>query len=246
MGVVRLAETEIHSILKENVEFIREQISLACHQAGRHPGSVRFVAVTKYAKDKWIRFLPNLGITDFGESRVQQLVTRSQAMPDITWHMIGHLQRNKVRSAIPAASLIHSLDSLRLAERVQQVAEEYNRPQPVLIEVNVSGEESKSGISMDELRESWDRFCIMEHVTIQGLMTMAPKNANELELRQVFGNLRKLRDELSDHQNPLPELSMGMSNDFPIAIEEGATLVRIGSRLFEGLEEATLNSRSDQ
>ena len=235
------AETDfpMRSRLEENVEFVREQISLACQRSRRQPDSVKFVAVTKYAHESWMRILQEIGITDFGESRPQQLAERALHFSPISWHMVGHLQRNKVRAVIPTARLIHSVDSLRLANRIHQVSHEQDHTQSVLIEVNISGEQAKSGFSADGLRDSWNELRDLTHISVEGLMTMAPKNADESTLRHVFSTLRNLRDELSDQQCQLPELSMGMSGDFPIAIEEGATLVRVGSRLFDGLQDTT-------
>lgn len=230
--------------LSDNLAAVRQRIETACSRAGRSP-DVRLAAVTKYARLEWVRALRGLGLNRFGESRPQQLLERAAALADdspagdpIEWHLVGHLQRNKVRPLLPAVSLIHSVDSLRLLERISQVAAERRQTPRVLLEVNVSGEPSKQGFSPDSLRSEWDRLVALDHVSINGLMTMAPPAEDGEASRPIFRSLRELRDELqarSPERVSLVELSMGMSGDFEAAIAEGATLVRIGSLLFEGL-----------
>ena len=215
----------------------------ACERAGRPVDSVRLVAVTKYAQLGWVRDLLSAGQTTLGESRPQQLAARAEEFAaesagPVEWHMIGHLQRNKVELVLPVATLIHSVDSLRLAKRISAVAQAREQPARVLIEVNVSGEESKDGFAPDNLRASWDELCQLPGLEIRGLMTMAPRVEDPSLARPYFASLRELRDELaarSGTENTLTELSMGMSGDFEAAIEEGATIVRVGSSLFEGL-----------
>lgn len=178
----------------------------------------------------------------FGENRPQQLAERQQLLPDVEWHLIGQLQRNKVKLALQHASLIHSVDSVRLLERIAVVAQELNQIPRILIQVNLSREESKSGFDAATIRAEWnDVVSFADRVHIEGFMTMAAEADDPETARPVFRELRELRDELRDLPSSkakrltLPELSMGMSGDFIPAIEEGATLVRIGSRLFEGL-----------
>ena len=225
--------------LADNLNRVRSEITDACRTAGRSPTEVQLVAVTKYAGLAAVQHLVELGVVDLGESRPQQLTERAdQLSSNIRWHFIGHLQRNKVKPVLSRAVLIHSIDSLKLLERVSTVADELALRPRVLLEVNVSGEASKDGISLAELRSQWDAFQAVPNVEIAGLMTMAPLAADAEAARPVFRELRQLRDDLAARSAPhrtLTELSMGMSGDFAIAIEEGATLVRIGSRLFEGI-----------
>ena len=224
-------------VVQANLESVQERIADAAERSGRPANAVRLVAVTKYAQMDWVRALIECGHNDLGENRPQQLVSRQPELPEtITWHMIGQLQRNKVRPVLNSGAFIHSVDSMRLLERIELLAGELNRQPRILLEVNVSGEESKSGFRPDELRSVWPEIQESRQSQISGLMTMAPMSEDVESARSVFRNLRLLRDELRSSKTPLPELSMGMSGDFEVAIEEGASLVRIGSRLFAGLE----------
>lgn len=232
----RLRMPRMSDYLATNLNRIHCEIADACRRAGRSPESVKLVAVTKYAQLSEVRRLVELGTIDLGESRPQQLDDRAnQLSGDIRWHFIGHLQRNKVKSVLSRAVLIHSVDSLRLLERISAVAAELALRPRVLLEVNISGETSKDGLSIDDLRSQWDTFQTFPNVDLVGLMTMAPLADDPENARPVFRKLRLLSDELaaqSEHHVKLTELSMGMSGDFSVAIEEGATLIRIGSRLF--------------
>lgn len=228
--------TSLLDTLRRNVAAVHERMAEACRIAGRSPDSVQLIAVTKYAKVEWIEGLISLGLFQFGENRPQQLVERQARWPQVQWHLIGHLQRNKAKSVLGATALIHSVDSLRLAERISEVATE---PVPILCEVNISGEESKDGFTRDDLLAAWDQLRGLPGVTVRGLMTMAPLSEDPETARPVFVRLRALRETLrarSEGQLELPELSMGMSGDYEVAIQEGATLIRVGSRLFEGLD----------
>lgn len=229
------------STLERNLNRIRERIDAACARANRSPDEVTLVAVTKYAELDWVRGLVNLGVLDLGESRPQQLVSRAQELPkEVRWHMIGHLQRNKVDLLLPVANRLHSVDSVRL---LQAIDKEANNQQSciaprILLEVNVSGEKSKDGFDPVELLAAWPEICRLESIAIEGLMTMAPLSEDPDSARIVFRGLRLLRNQLVDAcggRLKLPDLSMGMSGDFETGIEEGATLVRVGSSLFEGL-----------
>ena len=214
---------------------MRRRIEAACARSGRDPAAVRLVAVTKYAPMEAVRELVALGHRDLGENRPQQLLERAGLLngAEVTWHLIGHLQRNKARKVLPVASLIHSVDSVRLMEAIDRLAVELSLRPRVLLEVNVSGEGSKDGFEPGVLREAWGEITRMEHVELAGLMTMAPYSDDPETARPVFQSLRELRDELTaTGALPLPELSMGMSGDFEVAIEEGATIVRMGSLLF--------------
>ncbi len=245
--------------LGENLDAIRQRMADACRIASRPVDSVSLIAVTKYAQTEWIEGLILLGLTQFGENRPQQLVERQSRWPQVQWHLIGHLQRNKVKSMLDQAALIHSIDSLRLAERMSEEATAWDRlpachssagpasekttgwkplPRPILCEVNVSGEASKDGFTVEDLRAHWDELASLTGLEVRGLMTMAPLSDDPEAAQPVFASLRQLRDELRQRSPTfmsLPDLSMGMSGDFEVAIQEGATLIRVGSRLFEGL-----------
>lgn len=229
--------------ISENLSRVRGRMAGACQRVGRDASSVRLVAVTKYARIEWVRDLISAGQDVLGESRPQQLAARASELAAegegaVEWHMIGHLQRNKVDLVLPVAALTHSIDSQRLAYRVSSVAASREQPAVVLIEVNVSGEETKDGFAPDDLRASWEELCQLPGLDIRGLMTMAPRVDDPSLARPYFARLRELRDELaarSASDAALTELSMGMSGDFEVAIEEGATFVRVGSSLFEGL-----------
>jgi pyridoxal phosphate enzyme (YggS family) len=225
--------------IANNLLRVNADIVTACVRSGRLPDDVTLVAVTKYAERPWICRLIELGVTNLAENRPQQLIERVEALRgEIRWHLIGHLQRNKVRPVLPLAMLIHSVDSLRLLERIATVAAELSLTPRVLLEVNVSGEASKNGFSIAELTSQWDVLQAVPLVQIAGLMTMAPLGNDPETARPMFRTLRLLRDELARRatlRTKLTELSMGMSSDFQVAIEEGATHVRIGSRLFEGM-----------
>lgn len=212
----------------------------ACQRAGRDPAEVTLVAVTKYTSEAAVRALYDLGHRDFGESRPLQLASRAEHFPhDVRWHLIGHLQRNKANRVVSCVHRIHSVDSLRLLQRLVEVAAEEQRRVSVLLEVNVSGEASKDGYTPNSLLMQWPDIASAKQLDIVGLMTMAPLKADTDGVRAVFRGLRRLRDELAKQGPwPLPELSMGMSGDYEIAIEAGATHVRIGSALFEGCEPA--------
>ena len=210
--------------LPDNLASVRTRIEAACRRAGRDPASVTLVAVTKTVGLDQVRELQALGVTDFGENRVQDGLPKARALPQARWHFIGSLQRNKVRKALSAFQVVHSVDSAELAAQIAQVAAETGWTGEVLIEVNVAGEEQKGGVPL-EAAEGLIRS--LKGLRVTGLMTMAPLDADPEQARPVFRKLRELRDRLG-----LEHLSMGMSQDFEVAIEEGATLVRVGTALF--------------
>lgn len=224
--------------LRDNMEAVLTRIQQACARSNRSVDDVRLIAVTKYAEWEWVCALSQFH-NDFGENRPQQLAEREPQLSDATWHLIGQLQKNKCRSAVRHASLIHSVDSMRLLERIGRVAREEDRTVKVLLQVNVSEEESKSGFVPDDLIKAWPELTVQSshHLTVAGLMTMAPLSESAEATRPVFRQLSELKDRLNriSQTNPLTELSMGMSRDFEVAIEEGATMIRVGSLLFEGL-----------
>ena len=217
-----------------NLEAIRTRITEAAVRAGREPGSVQLVAVSKTHPPADVAAAAAAGQCVFGESRVQEAREKIPACPaGLTWHFIGHLQKNKVRQALPLFSFFHSIDGIALAQAMDRIAGESGKPTEGLLEVNVSGEETKHGFTPGQLRAEFPALSKLPHLRIRGLMTMAPYSDNPEDARPVFRALRELRDELqSAHGRPLPELSMGMSGDFEPAIKEGATLVRVGSSIF--------------
>lgn len=229
-----LAET-----IAENRAAVRRRVAAACARAGRDPVEVTLVAVTKYAKLEWVRELALQGEIELGESRPQQLVARAAELNvPVHWHLIGSLQRNKVRMLLAATTLIHSVDSLKLLEAIDRIAGELKLAPRVLLEVNLTREEAKHGFARGDLPAQWEQAARLEHVRIEGLMTMAAYAPDAEAARPVFAELRRLRDELRSRAVPakaLPQLSMGMSGDFEVAIEEGATIVRIGTALWENL-----------
>jgi pyridoxal phosphate enzyme (YggS family) len=243
--------TTVESRIAENLARIRAGIDAACRRAGRSPGDVLLIGVTKSARLEWIEALVTLGVLDLGESRPQQLLERAERIrgPEesqlavkgeqqpVRWHLIGHLQRNKVRKILPVARCLHSIDSLSLATRIDGLSAELGLRPRILLEVNASGEASKDGFAPDQLSADWTALCALSHVEIVGLMTMAPFSEEPENSRMTFRRLRELRDPLAAAPGApaLPELSMGMSGDFEVAIEEGATMIRVGTDLFDGL-----------
>jgi pyridoxal phosphate enzyme (YggS family) len=230
------------SILADNLAEIRGRIAAAAERSGRPADTVKLVAVTKYVDPATACLLVEAGATDLGESRPQQLWSKAEAtrdLPRIHWHLIGHLQRNKVRQTLPIVELIHSVDSQRLLAEISREAEKLGRRARVLLEVNISGDEAKHGFAPAELPAALPQLAAYEHVDIVGLMAMAHLEGGPTVARKDFAATRQLRDRLAADAPPdvsLDELSLGMSADFEEAILEGATIVRVGSALFEGLE----------
>jgi pyridoxal phosphate enzyme (YggS family) len=229
----------------DNFQRLRERIAAAAERAGRAPQSVRLVAVTKFVPEPLVRAVLAAGCRDLGESRPQDLWARAAAIdqPDVRWHLVGHLQRNKVRRTLPVAHLVHSVDSLRLLEAIAEEARSLDRPARLLLEVNISGEAAKHGLAPDEVEPLLARCGELASdaggaaIEVLGLMGMAPLAGGAAAARPAFARLRELREKLLGRLPPgvqLDELSMGMSGDFEQAIAEGATIVRIGSALFEG------------
>ncbi|MBL8696076.1 MAG: YggS family pyridoxal phosphate-dependent enzyme [Planctomycetes bacterium] len=230
------------SLLANNLDRVRARVAAAAERSGRPPADVTLVAVTKYVEPAVARELADLGQLDLGENRVQELHRKAVSLPPaIRWHLIGPLQANKARKAVTHAPILHAVEDLDLLARLDRIALELSKPVRALLEINISGEGTKHGLSPDTalafLRDA-KRFSQIEMI---GLMTMARAEAAEPELRSHFRALRLLRDRarveglFAASARQGGELSMGMSSDFEIAIEEGATLVRVGSALFEGL-----------
>jgi hypothetical protein len=222
--------------IERNLRAVRNRIAAAARRAGRPTDAVTLVAVTKYADLDAVQTLVELGVVDLGESRPQQIWERAQQIDhSVRWHLVGSLQRNKARRTLPLVTMIHSVDSLRLLGYLDQLAREMQLQPRVLIEVNLSGESTKHGFDREALIRGWDEVLSLEHLRVDGLMTMAVWESDPERTRPTFAALRQLRDRLrgrSPQGVALAHLSMGMSSDFEIAVEEGATLVRVGSALF--------------
>jgi pyridoxal phosphate enzyme (YggS family) len=248
--------------LAENIELVRERIAAACARAGRDPSEVTLVAVSKTFPAEAVLEAHRLGVCDFGENRVEeagekisnikyQISNRQSdlrfptsdlqpSISDLRWHLVGHLQSRKAREAIALFDVIHSVDSLKLADKLSRLCIEAGRVMPILLECNVSGEASKYGFSLaaSAEREHWfgevEAILALPGVRVEGLMTVAPMAADPNEARPVFRALRQLRDDLAARfpQTRWRHLSMGMTDDFEVAIEEGATMVRIGRAIF--------------
>jgi PLP dependent protein len=223
--------------IQHNLQQVNDRIRAAAERAGRSPEEVRLVGVTKTVGVEEIRLLHQLGLSRIGESRIQDARDKVEACRDLSleWHLIGHLQRNKVKYALRMFEWIHSVDSLRLAEEISRRAEMKDQSIHILLEVNVSGEESKFGMERDSLFDLVQKIDPLPGLHLEGLMTMAPFVDDPEQTRPYFRKLRQLLQEINDKQltrEPLVELSMGMTNDFEVAVEEGATFVRVGSALF--------------
>jgi len=230
----------VREVLSRNLAVVRGRIAEAAERVGREPGGVTLVVVTKTVSPEVIALLPDLGVNDVGENRVQALTERAQALNrlGLRWHMIGHLQRNKVRKVLPFAHLLHTIDSPRLAETVNRAAAERDRPAEALIQVNVSGEASKFGRDPAEAIDLVRRAHDWPYLRITGLMTMAPFVSDPETVRPVFVALRALAERIRGDAPPGVEmrgLSMGMTQDYVQAVEEGATIVRVGTAVFKGL-----------
>lgn len=226
--------------IAENVARVRDEIAAAAVAAGRKPRDVKLVAVSKYVDAATAALLVEAGCRSLGEARPQQLWEKAAApeLAGVEWHLIGRLQRNKVRRTLPLTALIHSVDSERLLQEINEDAAALHLTSRLLLEVNCSGDASKQGFTDDEVRRVVPNLANYPHVEVAGLMTMAALDGDEAVARRNFAALRQLRDELAAESPPnalLRELSMGMSGDFAAAIAEGATMVRIGSSLFEGV-----------
>ena len=222
--------------IKTNIEAVKERIARACQRAGRSPDEVTIIAVTKTVEPSAIADALTLGLRHFGENRVQEAEEKigqlSGSKPRPTWHMVGHLQSNKVRIAVEIFDIIHSVDSVRLAEAISRLAQ---KTLPVLLQVNVSGETSKSGFSMAEVKPALEAISRLPEIEIKGLMTMGPLAGDPEDSRPYFTATKKLFAQMKELDVPNVEmryLSMGMTNSYQIALEEGANLVRIGTRIF--------------
>ena len=223
-------------MLKENLEEVESKIQAACRRAGRSRDEVTLISVSKTKPVEMLREAYDLGVRVFGENKVQEIREKYEALPkDIEWHMIGHLQTNKVKYIIDKVRLIHSVDSFRLAETIEKEAAKHGIVMDILLEVNVAEEESKFGLKMEEVIPLMEQISDLSHVRVKGLMTIAPFVENPEDNRSVFADLHKLYVDIKEKNidnGTVSILSMGMTNDFEVAIEEGATMVRIGTAIF--------------
>jgi pyridoxal phosphate enzyme (YggS family) len=222
------------SSIADNLERVREQIAQAAAKANRGAGDVELVAISKTHDAAKVREAVEAGQTLFGESRVQEARVKIPELPsNLRWHFVGHLQKNKIRHALPLFELIHSVDSLALAQDINRIADEDGLHPRVLLEVNVAGEGSKFGFTPEKLREDLESLLALPRLSILGLMTIPPIAEEAEASRKHFVQLRELRDRLqTEFHVDLAQLSMGMTQDFAVAIEEGATLVRVGTAIF--------------
>lgn len=234
--------------IADNVKRVEDRIADACARADRDPAAITLVAVSKLKTVAEILEAVEAGVRHLGENRVEEGVEKISRVNDlasgrVTWHMVGHVQSRKAKQVVQHFDMAQSLDSVRLAKRLSRFAGESDRRLDILLEINVSGEASKYGLAgynwyrdssiKDALLREVEAIAALPHLEVGGLMTMAPYEADETELRSVFASLRRLRDALSRvMQRPLPELSMGMTDDYTIAIEEGATMIRVGRAIF--------------
>lgn len=223
-------------MIRENLDMVTGNIKSACQKAGREPGDVTLIAVSKTKPVSAIREAYEHGIREFGENKVQELVEKQEALPkDIRWHMIGHLQRNKVKYIVDKAALIHSVDSVRLAEEISREAVKKQITVSILIEVNIAGEDTKFGAAPEETEALVREIAQLPEIHIEGLMTIAPYVDDAEENRQYFSRLKQLSVDIKrkniDNVS-MNVLSMGMTGDYMVAVEEGASYVRVGTGIF--------------
>lgn len=223
-------------MIQENLKKVKENIERSCAASGRESGEVTLIAVSKTKPISMLMEAYDCGQRIFGENKVQEIMDKYDQMPDdVQWHMIGHLQRNKVKYIVDKVAMIHSVDSLRLAETIEQEAAKKNVVVPVLVEVNVAQEESKYGLSPEEVLPFLEKVADYSHLQVQGLMTIAPFVENPEENREVFNKLRKLSVDIREkniNNITMSVLSMGMTGDYQVAVQEGATMVRVGTGIF--------------
>lgn len=223
-------------MLKDNLLEVQERIRKACERSGRCPEDVMLIAVSKTKPVEMIREIMAEQVVDFGENKPQELKSKYEVLPkNLHWHMIGHLQRNKIKYIIDKACLIHSVDSLRLAEAIDEEAKKHGIVMPVLVEVNMAKEESKYGIMPEDAMEFIQEIAHLTYIQVQGLMTIAPFTENPEDNRVHFRNLKKLLVDIREKNIDnvvMRHLSMGMTGDYEVAVEEGATMVRVGTGIF--------------
>jgi len=226
--------------IRENLARVNNNIAAANARSGRSDNPITLVGVTKYVEPPIARLLVEAGVSNLGESRPQELWRKNEALADlnISWHLIGHLQRNKVRRSLECSPLIHSVDNLRLLEEINRESASRGNVTDVLLEINISGDAAKHGLLPNDVDSLFPSITKLDHVQVVGLMAMSGLESDRDQTRREFASLRDLSERLRpkcSHNIAMTELSMGMSDDYEIAIEEGATIVRIGSALFEGV-----------
>ena len=223
-------------MITENLEQVRKNIEEACRAVNRDPGEVTLISVSKTKPVSMLQEAYDAGSRDFGENKVQEIMDKYPQLPsDIRWHMIGHLQRNKVKYIVDKVALIHSVDSLRLAETIENEAAKHNVTVPILIEVNVAQEESKFGLKTEEVLSLVESVAALPHINIKGLMTIAPYVEDPEENRGIFRQLKKVSFYIAAkniNNVNMSVLSMGMTGDYQVAVQEGATMVRVGTGIF--------------
>ena len=234
--------------IADNLKRLQDDVAAAADRAGRDPGGIQLVAVTKAVGVDQIKTLVELGVAELGENRVQQLVPRAgevaewlarrrkEPIPAVRWHMVGHLQRNKVKEVLPVVEVIHSVDSLRLAEEIDNRAERQDLVADVLLEVNCSGERQKYGVAVGAVAHLAEQVCTLRNLRLLGLMTMAPLSRDPEKARPTFVRLREIFEDMLAEKmggKEFRQLSMGMSQDYAVAVEEGATILRVGTAIFQ-------------
>ncbi|MBQ7900531.1 MAG: YggS family pyridoxal phosphate-dependent enzyme [Clostridia bacterium] len=223
--------------IKQNIQEIQHNIEQACNKCGRDPKDVMLLAVTKTHTAEEINQVVEAGITCLAENRVQELLSKyDDVQGDVQWHLIGHLQKNKVKYIADKVVMIHSVESMSLVEEINKQCGKLGRVMDILVEINISGEESKHGITPRDVHQFVQQAAQFEHVRVRGLMTMAPKYAQTDQIHDIFAQLYKISVDISTKKYDnisMDYLSMGMSNDYEIAVEEGSNIVRIGSALFK-------------
>ena len=223
-------------MVAENLAQVQKNIEESCRNVNRDPGEVTLIAVSKTKPVEMLREAYDAGARVFGENKVQEIVDKYDHMPsDVKWHMIGHLQRNKVKYIVDKVAMIHSVDSFRLAETIEKEAAKKNVTVPILIEVNVAQEESKYGLKPEEVLPFIEEIADFSHIQIKGLMTIAPYVENAEENREIFRELKKLSVDIAAkniNNVNMSVLSMGMTGDYMVAVQEGATMVRVGTGIF--------------
>lgn len=224
------------SVLKENYDLVLNKVKRACERAGRDEKDVTLIAVSKTKPVEMLQEVYDCGCRDFGENKVQEIMDKYDKLPnDIRWHMIGHLQTNKVKYIVDKVYMIHSVDSIKLAKEISKEAVKKNVTVKILLEVNVAQEETKFGMMSDEVKEFYNEVIDLPGLKVCGLMTIAPYVEDSEENRQYFVKLRQLMVDMTVEKNDnkdVGELSMGMTGDYEVAIEEGATYVRVGTGIF--------------
>jgi pyridoxal phosphate enzyme (YggS family) len=235
-SIIEREETMEEMTIRENMKAVEDRIAAACQEAGRKPEDVTLIAVSKTKPVEMLREAYECGCRDFGENKVQELLDKYEVMPkDIRWHMIGHLQRNKVKYIVDKVYLIHSVDSLRLAEEISKEAGKKNVCVNILVEVNVANEETKFGTTCEDAKQLVQDIAKLPNICVKGLMTIAPFVENAEKNRPIFSKLKKISVDIMGENIDnitMENLSMGMTGDYAVAVSEGATCVRVGTGIF--------------